>query len=206
MAGRGIMAQASKSTPHVAGAWKRTGAKRVGTRKKTDGNEATASIDAFEGPPCNNTALRRAARRLGNLYDDALESAELKSTQFALMVEIARLVAAGAGLAPTLQELAARLAIQISALTHAMRPLVRDGLVVLKPDASDRRTKRAALTDAGMKRLEAGMAHWADANARVEAVLGKDAAAALRALADRVSSDEFLTAYHEARPAGPTGP
>ena len=172
----------------------------MGTRKKADGNEATASINAFEGPPCNNTALRLAARRLGNLYDDALESAGLKSTQFGLMVEIARLVAAGDGLAPTLQELAARLAIQISALTHAMRPLVRAGLVVLTPDASDRRTKRAALTDAGMKRVEEAAAHWADANARVEAVLGQDAAAALRALADQVSSDDFLAAYRAARP------
>ncbi len=175
----------------------------MGTRKKADCSAATASINAFEAPPCNNTALRLAARRLGNLYDDALETAGLKSTQFSLMVEIARLGAASDGLAPTLQDLAARLAIQISALTHAMRPLVRDGLVVLTPDPSDRRTKRSALTDAGMQRLEAGAAHWADANARVEAALGADAAAALRALADRVSSDEFLDAYHQARPAMP---
>jgi DNA-binding MarR family transcriptional regulator len=172
----------------------------VGNRKKADGNAATASINAFEAPPCNNTALRLAARRLGNLYDDALETAGLKSTQFSLMVEIARLGAAADGLAPTLQDLAARLAIQISALTHAMRPLVRDGLVVLQPDASDGRTKRAALTDAGLQRLQSGAARWAAANARVEAVLGPDAAAALRALADRVSSDEFLAAYHQARP------
>jgi hypothetical protein len=54
-----------------------------------------------------------------------------------------------------------------------------------------------------MQRLAAGAAHWADANARVEAVLGTDAAAALRALADRISSDEFLDAYHQALPAMP---
>ena len=173
----------------------------VATRKKAATNHATATINAFEAPPCNNTSLRLAARRLGNLYDDALESAGLKSTQFTLMVEIARLGAAKAGLAPTLQELAARLAIQISALTHALRPLVRDGLVVLQPDPTDGRTKRAALTDAGMQKLEAGAAQWADANARVEAVLGIDGAAALRALADRVSSDEFLSAFHQAAPA-----
>ena len=178
----------------------------MGTRKKADSSEATTSINAFEAPPCNNTALRLAARRLGNLYDDALECAGLKSTQFALMVEIARLGAAADGLAPTLQDLAARLAIQISALTHAMRPLVRDGLVMLQPDPSDGRAKRAALTDAGMRRLETGAAHWADANARVEAVLGTDAAATLRALADQVSSDEFLAAYNQARPAKSTPP
>ena len=203
MASHGIIASTSLFNPACRRGKHPTGAKQVGTRKKADCSAATASINAFEAPPCNNTALRLAARRLGNLYDDALESAGLKSTQFALMVEIARLGAASDGLAPTLQDLAARLAIQISALTHAMRPLVRDGLVVLQPDASDGRAKRAALTDAGMQRLAAGAAHWADANARVEAVLGTDAAAALRALADRISSDEFLDAYHQALPATP---
>ena len=177
------------------------GATPVATRKKAAVNAATTTINAFEAPPCNNTSLRLAARRLGNLYDDALENAGLKSTQFALMVEIARLGAANAGLPPTLQDLATRLAIQISALTHALRPLVRDGLVVLQPDAADGRTKRAALADAGLQRLEAAAAHWADANARVEAVLGADGAAALRALADRVSSDEFLDAFNRTAPA-----
>jgi DNA-binding MarR family transcriptional regulator len=177
-----------------------TGATQVATRKKAGSNEATTTINAFEAPPCNNTSLRLAARRLGNLYDDALKGAGLKSTQFALMVEIARLGAANAGLAPTLQDLAARLAIQISALTHAVRPLVRDGLVVLQPDPADGRTKRAALSDTGLQRLEAAAAHWADTNARVEAVLGAGAAAALRALADRVSSDEFLVAFNQTAP------
>ena len=173
----------------------------MATRRKAASTEATTIVNAFDAPPCNATSLRLAARRLGNLYDDALANSGLKSTQFSLMVEIARLGAANAGLAPTLQDLAARLAIQISALTHAMRPLVRDGLVVLQPDATDGRTKRAALTDAGLQQLEAAAAHWADANARVEAVLGADAAAALRALADRVSSDEFLAAFNQASPA-----
>lgn len=156
-----------------------------------------AVVDAFDFPPCNNTALRRAARRLGNLYDDALESVGLKATQMGLMAEIARLTVANQGQSPSLQELAARLAIQISALTHALRPLVRDGLVAVLPDEADGRTKRGALTVAGAARLEEAAAHWAAANQRVEAVLGRDAATALRALADRVSSDEFLAAFTE---------
>jgi DNA-binding MarR family transcriptional regulator len=178
----------------------RRGAKQVVKVKKTDGQPA---IGAFAAPPCNNTALRRAARRLGNLYDDALEPTGLKATQMGLMVEIARLSAANDGLAPPLQELAQRLAIQISALTHALRPLVRDGLVALKPDATDGRIKRGVLTAAGAQRLEQAVVHWADANARVEAVLGADGAATLRALADQVSSDEFLAAYSQSVPAKP---
>ncbi len=169
-------------------------------RKTASKEPATAA--SFDFPPCNNTALRRAARRLGNLYDDALEPVGLKATQMGLMAEIARLAAANEGRAPSLQELATRLAIQISALTHALRPLVRDGLVALKPDDEDGRTKRGALTSAGMKRLNEAAAHWATANQRVEAVLGSEAAATLRALADRVASDEFLAAFNDPSDAG----
>ena len=38
---------------------------------------------------------------------------------------------------------------------------------------------------------------------RVEGVLGRKSAAALRALADHVASDEFLAAYESARANGP---
>jgi len=176
-----------------------SGAPKAAAARKTARHDL-AVVDAFDLPPCNNTALRRAARRLGNLYDDALEPVGLKATQIGLMVEIARLTAAGQGRPPSLQELATRLAIQISALTHALRPLARDGLVAVLPDPEDGRTKRGALTTAGAARLNEATAHWAAVNQRVEAVLGKDAAAALRALADQVSSDEFLAAFMPAAP------
>jgi DNA-binding MarR family transcriptional regulator len=162
---------------------------------KKAGSKKPAEIDFSAIPACNNTALRRAARRLGNLYDDALEPVGLKATQLGLMVEIARLNGAAGGQPPSLQELATRLAIQISALTHALRPLVRDDLVAVQPDQDDRRTKRAVLTPAGTARLSEAAGHWARVNERVEAVLGHDAASAMRTLADRVSSDEFLAAF-----------
>jgi DNA-binding MarR family transcriptional regulator len=151
----------------------------------------------YEVLACTNTALRRAARRLGNLYDDALAPSGLKATQVGLLSEIQKLAAANGGQAPTLQDLAAKLAIQISALTHALRPLVRDGFIELQPDEQDRRTKRGALTAAGEARLGEALEHWAAANQRVEEVLGPDSAATLRALADQVASDEFLAAYSQ---------
>lgn len=151
--------------------------------------------NAFEVLACTNTALRRAARRLGNLYDDALAPLGLKSTQIALLSEIERMEAANAGQPPTLQDLAFKLAIQISALTHALRPLMRDGLVELRADEHDRRAKRADLTAAGTELLHQAMVYWAKANQRVEEVLGRESAAALRAAADFVASDDFLEAY-----------
>lgn len=147
-------------------------------------------------PACNNTSLRRAARRLGSLYDAALEPLGLKATQLGLMAEIERVKANGdQGQEPTLQELATNLAIQISALTHALRPLVRDGLIELQADERDKRAKRAVLTPEGIARLHAALAGWAEVNQRFEAVLGVEAAAALRAVADHVASDEFMSAF-----------
>jgi DNA-binding MarR family transcriptional regulator len=146
---------------------------------------------------CTNAALRRAARRLGNLYDDALEPTGLKATQVALMNSIAESEELGG---PALQDLAEQLAVQISALTHALGPLLRDGLVELQPDAQDGRVKRGMLTKLGKARLKEAWILWAAANRRVEDVLGPESAKKLRAMADYVSSDAFLDAYEERLP------
>jgi DNA-binding MarR family transcriptional regulator len=179
--------------------------KKISNQSAQIGSPRGAGVeekDVFENLACTNTALRRAARRLGNLYDDALVPIGLKATQLGLLAEIERAAAANEGQPPALQELATRLAIQISALTHALKPLVRDGLVELKPNEHDRRTKLAALTPVGSDRLHEAAEHWAAANQRVEEVLGSDSAAALRALADYVASEDFLVAYNGDNPSG----
>lgn len=151
---------------------------------------------------CTNSALRRAARRLGQIYDEAVAPAGLKATQVALLAHVAELREQDQQQWPPLQSLAERLAVSISALTHALRPLVRDDLVELQPDAHDGRTKRAALTSLGERRLREALALWADANQRVELVLGSSAAV-LRTLADDVASPEFLQAYEQRRKLRP---
>ena len=148
--------------------------------------------EILAGIACTNRALRLAARQLTNLYDEALEPTELKATQAALLAQIEKLTADHG---PALQDLADRLAIRISALTHALRPLVRDGFIELRKDDEDARTKRAVLTRSGKARLRKALVLWDIANRRVEAVLGPAAAATLRRLADEVASDKFLTDY-----------
>src|ERR1700754_3415626 len=148
---------------------------------------------------CTNTSMRLAARRLAHLYDEAFAATELKATQVSLMAEIERLTD---GDGPALQDLAGRLAIQISALTHALRPLVRDGLIELRKDPHDTRTKRAVLTRAGKARLRKAVLLWESVNQRVDTVLGSGAATTLRRLADEVASDKFLADYgSHGRPA-----
>ena len=151
--------------------------------------------EVLEVLACTNTALRRAARRLGHLYDEALAPLDLKATQAGLLGEIDRSPDSDGQEGPTLQDLAERLAIQISAVTHALRPLVRDGLVEVRQDALDRRTKRGVLTPLGRARYQEALVLWDKANRRVEAVLGPASAATLRGLADKVASEEFLHDY-----------
>ncbi|MGF6597228.1 DNA-binding MarR family transcriptional regulator [Paraburkholderia sp. GAS448] len=88
-------------------------------------------------------------------------------------------------------------------MTHALWQLIRDGLVELQPDELDGRAKPAALARMGAARVRQAFMHWTKVNERVEAVLGRESAAALRALADHVASDECLTAYESARASNP---
>lgn len=66
---------------------------------------ATDERDILGELACTNTALRRAARRLGQLYDEALAPLDLKATQIGLIAEIERFSASGSEQGPTLQDL-----------------------------------------------------------------------------------------------------
>lgn len=160
----------------------------------------TASNDFAADPPqgivCTQTSMRRASRRMSQLYDAALAPIGLTISQAQLLGQIEMSGKEEEMGGPALQALAGKLAIRLSALTHALRPLVRDGIVELRTSTRDRRIKHAVLTPLGhSKVIEAG-GLWAMANDRFEAVLGADKAERLRALADRISSPEFLDAYN----------
>ena len=100
--------------------------------------------------PCSATAMRKATRRLTQLYDDALEQCGLRSTQFTILAELGNSFPSP----PTVAELAHRLVIDRSALGHNLQPLLRDGLVVLRESDADRRRRHVALTAQGRARLK----------------------------------------------------
>ena len=155
------------------------------------------SVEAYDPLNCTHTALRQASRQLTQVYDDALAPAGLTSSQALLVARIDELGGAPGGKGPSLQALAKRLSIQISALTHALRPLVRDGVLDLHVDADDRRIKRAVLTAKGLGQTRQMYALWSALNQRMDTVLGAGTGAELRALATRVASAEFLAAMKD---------
>ena len=108
---------------------------------------------------CTNSVLRRAARNMGQLYDDVLAPSGLKGTQFTLLANIIALKE------PTMRELADALVMDLSALGHALKPLSRDSWVVLYPDVHDGRAKRVKLSVDGLKKFKKAMSLWRDAHA-----------------------------------------
>lgn len=138
---------------------------------------------------CSNSALRRATRQLGQLYEDVFAPSGLRGTQFSLMTQIHM----NGG--PSLKFLADGLVMDLSALGHTLKPLIRDGLVKLEPDAKDKRVKRAMLTPAGIAKWEEGNRLWAEARDRFENAFGAEAAAELRNTLNRISSAEFAESF-----------
>src|SRR6201992_3700206 len=139
-------------------------------------NTSQAGMGSFENMPsgsgkqkslCNCTALRKATRRVSQLYDSALEPCGLRTTQRSSLTHVAR-----AGAPPALGELAEMLVMDRGALTHTLKPLERDGLIEIRIDPDDRRNRLVALTAAGRRKLEQSMPLWQGAQDGFEAAFG----------------------------------
>jgi DNA-binding MarR family transcriptional regulator len=141
---------------------------------------------------CNGTALRKATRRVSQLYDSVLAPSGLRSTQRSLLIHIAR---AGA---PTMGALAAALVLDRSALAHNLKPLERDGLVAILVDPQDKRSRLVELTARGKARLDQSTALWREAQHRFEAAFGPTEALALRAALALIATPEFTRSFEAA--------
>jgi DNA-binding MarR family transcriptional regulator len=140
---------------------------------------------------CNCTALRKATRRVSQLYDSALEPCGLRTTQRSILMQIAR-----AGSPPPLGELAEALVMDRGALTHTLKPLQRDRLVEIRVDPEDRRNRLVALTATGRKKLEESQTLWTRAQQGFESAFGVAKSAALRQALEFVVSEDFVTAFN----------
>jgi len=138
---------------------------------------------------CTNSAVRRAARQLGQLYDDAMGDTGLKGTQFSLLSQIAALGN------PTQKALAEAMVMDLSALGHTLKPLIRDGLVTLVPDENDGRARRVLLTPEGHTQRDKMLALWREAQGRFDKAFGKEQSAELRRALAIIASADFADAF-----------
>lgn len=139
---------------------------------------------------CSAAVLRMAARRVSQFYDAYLAPEGLKVSQYSVLSTAAR----HKDKAPTVNELAAELGMDRSTLGHNLRPLERDGLVILEADKGDKRVRRVAVTDLGYAKRRACRELWAVAQGRFEEAFGPDRAAELGSLLAFIARDLDLGA------------
>src|SRR5213595_1905727 len=87
--------------------------------------------------------LQRAARAVARRFDAALRPLSLTNGQFSLLMSLNREEA------PSIGSVSALLAMDLTTLTANLKPLERRGLITVRVDEADKRTRRLALTPAG---------------------------------------------------------
>jgi DNA-binding MarR family transcriptional regulator len=139
---------------------------------------------------CTCRRLRRMARLVTQLYDEALSAHDLTIAQFGLMTTIAqhrarqsRDISIGA--------LAGAVGLDPTTLNRNLSTLQRDKLVDVRAGKKDRRVRAVALTAAGRTRLKNATPAWRAAQADLERRLGGDAVSALNETLDR-SRDRLI--------------
>lgn len=109
--------------------------------------------------------VQRAARALARRFDEALRPLDLTNGQFSLLMSLNRPEP------PSLGPVANLLAMDRTTLTAALKPLTRRGLVIVMPDAKDKRSRRLKLTPEGIALLASAVPIWQRTHDAVEAGL-----------------------------------
>lgn len=116
---------------------------------------------------CASFNFRRTARAVTRLYDGAFQDLGIRSTQFTILVALAKTQPTSIG------ALADLLVIDRTTLTRSLRLLKKDGLL----SVSDRSTKRQrflSLTWRGTQLLERSLPAWRKAHERFVEALGPE--------------------------------
>jgi DNA-binding MarR family transcriptional regulator len=130
-------------------------------------------LAAMDGK-CNSFASRRAARYLSASYDRVLAPSGLRTTQFTILHKLALAERA------SISELADVIAMDRTTLATNLKPLERDGLLTVRPDEHDRRSRTVEITESGLAKLEEAVPLWQAAQNRFEGAFGSKEAADLR--------------------------
>jgi len=125
-----------------------------------------ADLSQFGDCACFN--LRKAARIVTQIYDDALRPTGLRATQTPILATLL----AHAPL--TVAELSERTALDRTTLTRSLKPLERDGLIRSRP-GGDRRVRELLLTPRGKRVLEKAYPIWLAVQQRVRRRVGASA-------------------------------
>lgn len=129
---------------------------------------------------CTCLSLRKATRRVSQIYDRILEPHGLTVTQFSLLGYLNSFDGIGIG------ALAGKLAMDPTTLTRNIRPLERRGYLSSTADEQDGRSRCLHLTAEGRKVYAGAKPAWARAQRQIDKILDAAGTPNLNALLDGV--------------------
>ncbi len=141
--------------------------------------------------------VQRAARALARRFDEPLRPVGLTNGQFSVLMSLNRPEP------PTMGAVAALLMMDRTTLTAALKPLERRGLVEVRADPADKRSRRPALTADGTELLAKAVPIWEDNHAALEAQLHGSDPIRFRNSLQAISSQNEVSAsaVRSSRPA-----
>src|SRR5271163_1494308 len=139
--------------------------RKISNHGKSNGGAASFAFTHRVRDNCLCLHVQRAARALARRFDEALRPVGLTQGQFSLLMSLNRPAA------PTIGQISALLVLDRTTLTANLKPLERRGLVKVKVDAKDKRSRRLILTAAGRAVLVAAAPIWKRTQAQTERLL-----------------------------------
>lgn len=133
---------------------------------QTSSSSGSSSYENIN-PQCACFGLRKVTRAVTQLYDRILEPADIRATQFTLLVTLS----SSAG--KTLTEMAEDLVMDRTTLTRNLKPLEKAGYITIVR-LSDRRSKGYTLTDKGKQAIDKGVPLWKKAQQQIVGQLGSE--------------------------------
>ncbi len=130
--------------------------------------------------PCTCFHLRRAARRVSQLYDQHLAGADLSLNAYSILRRARE--------PRPLGELAEALGMDRTTLTRNLKPLIASGLVHVHPGKADPRQRQVHITPAGSDRLHTAFPLWQRAQEELQSRFGDDATLQLNQQLDALAS------------------
>jgi len=139
-----------------------------------------SSLDLSGTGYCGSFNFRRTARAVTRLYDMALQKSGIRSTQFAILVGIAKNQPVSVGALGDL------LVIDSTTLTRSLRLLKKEGLIAISNRAA-RRQRFLTITAKGEHMLARSLPAWRKAHERFVATIGSEYWLELRSELERLA-------------------
>ena len=130
---------------------------------------------------CNCFAVRKAARRMTQIYDAKLAPSGVRVTQFMILMALNNV----GGL--SVNRLAELMVMNRTTMGKNLRPLERDGLVDVRISKEDRRSRDILLTREGRSLLDRAYPLWRSAHDSFEQEHGVKFAEQFRSMLGEVS-------------------